>query len=282
MKASFKFMAIAALFAAAALAVSCTKTEEEEQTPEPQPFVSKTASNKNVIIEEFTGVNCGYCPDGHRIVNELMAANPNRVWGINIHTGQYAVRYSTTWGSALAAQTGLTGYPSGTVNRHIFSGTKTALNRGTWSAAANQIMAEPAPVNVAARCTINRSTRVMTVEVEAYYTSTSNVGKNYLNVAVLQNNILGPQNGGSSYNPTQMEGSQYRHMHMLRDLLSGQWGDDITTTSAGSLFSKKYTYTVPATIADEAMVLDDLEVVVFITESHQEILNGCKASIVLK
>ena len=275
-------MAVAALFAAAALAVSCTKEEEPEQEPEQQPFVSKTPSNKNVILEEYTGVNCGYCPDGHRIANEIVAANPGRAWAINIHTGQYAVRYSTEWGEALAGQTGLTGYPSGTVNRHVFSGSSTALNRGKWTAAAAEIMAQPAPVNVAARCTIDRSTRVMTVEVEAYYTSNSSASYNYLNVAVLQNNILGPQSGGSNYNPSQMEGSQYRHMHMLRHLLSGQWGDMITKTSEGNLFSKKYTYTIPETISDEAMVLSDLEVVAFITESHQEILNGCKATVVLK
>tara|TARA_R100000353_G_scaffold89061_1_gene65941 strand:- start:21688 stop:21831 length:144 start_codon:yes stop_codon:yes gene_type:complete len=28
----------------------------------------------------------------------------------------------TNWGAAIAAQTGLSGYPSGTVNRHVFSG----------------------------------------------------------------------------------------------------------------------------------------------------------------
>jgi len=27
-----------------------------------QTFVSTTPSNKNVIFEEFTGKNCGYCP----------------------------------------------------------------------------------------------------------------------------------------------------------------------------------------------------------------------------
>ena len=282
MKTNFRLMAIAAIFAAATLAVSCTKEDEPEKEPEPQHFVSKTPSNKNVIIEEYTGVNCGYCPDGHRIVNELMEANPGRVWGINIHTGQYAVLYSTEWGSALAAQTGLTGYPAGTVNRHVFSGSKTALNRNLWNSAASQIMAQPAPVNVAARCTINRSTRVLTVDVEAYYTDNSSAEMNYLNVAVLQNNILGRQNGGSTYNPSQMEGSQYRHMHMLRTLLSGQWGDFIRTTTKGSLFTKTYTYTIPAQISDVDMVLEDLEVIAFVTESHQEILTGCKATVVLK
>ena len=28
-----------------------------------QTFVSTTAENKNVVLEEFTGIHCGYCPD---------------------------------------------------------------------------------------------------------------------------------------------------------------------------------------------------------------------------
>ena len=38
--------------------------------------VSQNASNRNVLLEEFTGVNCGFCPDGHRIADEIVAANP--------------------------------------------------------------------------------------------------------------------------------------------------------------------------------------------------------------
>lgn len=55
-----------------------------------QQYVSTEPANRNVIIEEFTGRNCGYCPDGHRIANEIMANNPGRVWAINVHAGGYA------------------------------------------------------------------------------------------------------------------------------------------------------------------------------------------------
>ena len=125
-----------------------------------QTIVSTSPENRNVIIEEYTGVNCTYCPDGHRRANEIVAANPGHAWAINIHTGGYAVQYFTQWGAALANQTGLTGYPSGTVNRHIFPDlldyqetpphTVTAQSRGNWADAASQIRAMSSPVNVAA------------------------------------------------------------------------------------------------------------------------------------
>lgn len=244
-----------------------------------QTFVSTEVANKNVILEEYTGINCGNCPDGHKIANQIIAAHPGRAWAINIHQGSFAANtYTTQWGNALANQTGLEGYPSGTVNRHVFSGSATALGRGSWNSAVNQILAQVSPVNVAARVTLDFNTRIMTIEVEAYYTANSSVPTNMLNVAILQNNILGPQSGAST-NPAQVEGGQYRHMHMLRDLVTGQWGETIDTTTQGTFVSRTYTYTVPQTISNEEMVLEDLEVIVFVAEGHQEILSGCQAEI---
>ena len=39
-----------------------------------QTFVPTTAQNKKVILEEFTGVNCVFCPQGHTIANNIKKA----------------------------------------------------------------------------------------------------------------------------------------------------------------------------------------------------------------
>ena len=247
-----------------------------------QTIVSTEASNRNVIIEEYTGVNCGYCPDGHRIANQICDANEGHAWAINIHQGGYAARYTTQWGDALAAQTGLTGYPSGTVNRHKFSGSVTALSRGSWEQAASMIRNMASPVNVAARGTIDARSRKLTLYVEAYYTGDQTVTSNFLNVAMLQNNVMGPQSGATNFYPEMVVNGQYRHMHMLRDLITGQWGEEITTIGNSTLVTRTYNYTIPFIIGDVPITnLADLDFVVFITESHQEILTGNKVEISL-
>lgn len=250
------------------------------QTPQ---FVSTEAAKRNVVIEEFTGVNCGYCPDGHRIVREYEQDNPGRVFGINIHQGGYASMYTTQWGNALANQTGLNGYPAGTVNRHVFSGTSTALDRGSFVTRGNQIKAMPSFVNIAAEATIDATTRLLTVNVEAYYTADAETGSNFINVALLQDSIIGPQSGGTNYNPDQVTADgQYIHLHMLRDLLTGQWGDEVSVAEgvipAGTLVQRTYTYTVPAKMSNEIVKLQHLKLIVFITKDHQEIYTGseCK------
>jgi len=247
-----------------------------------QTFVSTTPANKNVILEEYTGMNCPYCPDGHKIAQELMAANPDRLFAINIHQGSFAngtPNYKTQWGDALANQTGLTGYPSGTINRHVFSGSNTALGRGEWVSKSNIILGTPSPVNVAAVGTMDWATRELTIVVEAYYTGNATNSTNMLNVALLQNDILGPQQGGSSFNPTMMVGNQYKHMHMLRHLITGQWGDTIHQTTTGSFFTKTYTYTLPDHINNVNLKMEDIEVLVFVAEGKQEILSGSRANI---
>ena len=162
-------------------------------------IVSTTPSNRNVLIEEYTGINCGYCPDGHRRANEIMAANPDRVCVINIHQGSYAANtYTTSFGNALANQIGLSGYPAGTVNRHLFSQYSNVLDleRQYWATASNTIMNMSSPVNIAADGTLDWSTRTLTVRVQLYYTAAqSNVSTNSLNVAILQDNVLGSQSG---------------------------------------------------------------------------------------
>jgi len=249
-----------------------------------QTIVSTTAENKNVVLEEFTGIHCGYCPDGHKVSNQIAAANPGDYFAINIHTGGYAAPqtgepdFRTTWGTAIAGQTGLTGYPSGTINRHVFSGSTTALNRGSWSASTTTIVGQASYVNIAATASVDLTTRAVSILVEMYITNATAAPANLkLNVAVLQNNIVGPQGSGST-NPSQsLPNGMYNHMHMLRDLITGQWGEDIAITSGTAFYSKTYTYTAPADITGVPMKLEDLEFIAFLTETQQEIITGNEA-----
>ena len=56
-----------------------------------QTIVSTDSQNKKVILEEYTGIYCGYCPDGHSRAQALKNQYPNDVFLINIHVGGYAV-----------------------------------------------------------------------------------------------------------------------------------------------------------------------------------------------
>ena len=243
-----------------------------------QTFVSTQPGKRNALIEEYTGVNCQYCPLGHKATDQAVEAFPGRVFAINIHQGTFASRFTTQWGNALAGQASISGYPSSTLSRHAFFGNSIHIDPGQAYSCAAEILEMDAPVNVAATVDIDPQSRLMVVKVEAYYTADANGGTNMLNVALVQNNVLYYQAGASSYYPENMVNGEYQHKHILRDLLTGQWGDTIHQTTAGSFFTKEYAYVIPQQIGDLVVPdVDDLSVVVFVCEGRKEVLNACEA-----
>lgn len=252
-----------------------------------QTIVSTTPSNRNVVLEEFTGIHCTYCPDGHKKANQLSDANPNRVVLVNIHTGGYATPgagepdFRTEFGDAIAAQSNLTGYPAGTINRENFSAqgwamsSGTAMSRGYWTNAAGVVMPEASPMNVAASATIDVQSREMTVLVEVYYTDTAGLDlTDRLNVALLQDEVKGPQTGASSFYPEMIDANGlYTHNHMLRHMFTGQWGE-VMTVADGPFFTYTYTYTLPADINGVDLELGNLIVAAYVADDQQYVYTG--------
>lgn len=273
------------LFSAGVLTTACIVA---------QTIVPTTPQPRNAVLEEFTGINCPNCPDGHVRATSLYNAYPKRVVIINIHSGSFATPstgqpdFRTSYGSSFDSFSGLTGYPAGMMNRKLWPGAYNqapyypqnppnalAIRRPGWwdTSYPGQTAGEwiilnggNSPVNIATTTTWNGTTRNLKVDVELYYTANDTVA-NELNVAFLENNVVGYQsNGGSSYN----------HMHILREMITGQWGDTISNTSQGRLVTKTYNYTVPASFN-----INNCEVSVFVTRNnHKNIHTGVTAAAV--
>ena len=254
-----------------------------------QQYVSTTPANRNVILEEFTGRGCGYCTDGHRIANEIMANNPGRVWAINIHAGGYAYttypNMITQDGNTIHGGFSISGYPTGVVNRTTGSG----IDRGQWNGQANTQMNQASECNIAGMVVVNPETRLATITVEVYYTGNSTVSENYLTVAMLQDSILGSQADYGNYNPTHWLNGQYVHMHILRDVISASaWGDPISPTTQGTLITQTYEYQIPEVIGSPNGVDVDLNNIFFLAwvaerqqgNAYRPILTGCELDMV--
>lgn len=250
-----------------------------------QQYVSTAPANRNVILEEFTGRNCQYCPDGHRIANQITENNPGRFWAINVHAGGYAAtsypNFNTADGTTIHNGFSIDGYPCGVVNRS----TAAAIDRGQWSSKTNQLLSQAAECNVAGRAVVNPETRTAIITVEVYYTGNSTVDENYLSIAMLQDSILGSQTGGATWNPSQMINGQYVHMHILRDIITpSAWGEAISPTTQGTLITRTYEYQIPEMIGNPNGVTVDLDNIYFlawVSERFQgtptrPILNACE------
>jgi hypothetical protein len=246
--------------------------------------VKTTPDNKKAILEEFTGQTCQYCPDGHKIGNDLAKANDGKIFLINIHSGGYATPSATypldlrtTVGTAIDGASGISGYPAGSVNRVK---SPWASNRGAWASEAAAVLAEPSPVNVWCKSSVNKDTRVLTTDVEIYYTANGTGTSNKLTVAVLQDGILGDQVGGTTWNPTNYVNGKYVHNHVLRmHQTPTAWGESLDTLTAGKLYKRTYYTVLPNNVGNIPLDIYSLKVVAFVAEANNKILSGYETEV---
>lgn len=247
-------------------------------------FVSETPQNRRVLLEEYTAIHCGNCPDGHKMASEIIAKHPQQVFLMNVHGTALAapvgseVDLRTAFGDQLIEQAGVenTGIPAGSVNRHIFSSaTATALRRDVWEERIEEMLTMPTYVNIAAKAKLDWEKRELSVRVQLYYTGTPSASSNFIHVAVLQDSIIGYQNG-ANMNPAQvLPDKKYLHMHVFRHFLTGQWGEEIQTQGAGKLIEKTFTQTLPEKIGNVDLNLFDLQLIAFVSENKEEIMDVC-------
>ena len=245
-------------------------------------LASTDPSNRAALLEDFTGVRCGFCPDGHvRATAAKVSLGADRFIIMAVHAGSYAApasgwaNFTTPYGAGLIAQSDVAGYPAGTINRLPASNLGVpaqrggmAMSRGSWAQAGASVNAMEAPVNIGAKATMSGD--VLTVKVDLYYTKGESAVNN-INVALLQDGLVSKQSGGSN---------SYVQNHVLRDFITGQWGQAVTgSTNADSKISETFTYTVPAdyhgtsTEGGGAVIISDLKVVVFVTRGQTDVLN---------
>lgn len=237
--------------------------------------VSTEVQPKNVLLEEFTGMRCGHCPEGHRKAQELKLIFGDRLSVVAIHCGYFAsagayepdfvVDDGLEIGNFLGGSYG--SFPSAAVNRRDWWSDNTySYARSLWLSFSRQVSEEKAPVNLWAEAQIDAKTREMKIRVEGYFTEDVTGELPRLSILLTQNNVLGLQYGGGM-------GNQYPHQHMLRDAITAALGDELSAHAKGEYFVKEYTYQVPEKIKEIAVNPAELELVVLVTHGKANVLN---------
>lgn len=255
-------------------------------------FLASTDSTGRVaVLEDFTGVRCGFCPDGHDVAKDIKQQLGDKFIVIAVHGGSYAqpspgwMDFTTPYAAQLISQAQVSGFPAGQVNRILASDLGAtpqqngmAMGRGAWKSAAEAVVQMPAPVNVGAKATWNSDSTEISVKVDVYYTSAETMTNN-INIALLQSGISSKQSGGSP-----QEG--YIQNHVLRDLITGQWGSEITkATDKGAKVTENFSYTLPADYNGSGpdgggpIVKSEMDIVVFVTRGNSDILNAVEVEI---
>lgn len=246
-----------------------------------QTIVSTKTELRNVVLEDFTGIHCGYCPDAHRIAEDISKKYPGRLIIIGEHSGPLAIPnkgepdFRNDYAQQLYSFSGVKTLPAGDVNRHLFPGATNetpyypqnapdnlALRRPGFEAACDYYLKSGnSPVNFGVDAKYDPASKELKVLVEMYFTGSA-TGK--LNVAIMEHKITGFQsdytNGGDNPN--------YEHNHVMRDFITGQWGVSVSSTT--KFQTKNYTYKVP-----DGWDMKNATIAVFISKSdNKDIYSG--------
>lgn len=259
------------------------------------------AQTKKVLIEDFTGVKCQWCPEGTVVIEDLEHDNPTNCLGLAVHSGQYTPAGSpvkTAEGDAVeAACNPGGGWPAGAVDRKKYgSNTKLAMSRGSWGAAFGTQSAITPIVSVGFGNARRTTDSTYEADVTVKFTSAP-VSGNPLKVQVyiVEDKIEAKSYGsgamdlrqinaaGSSVKGGENPLTNWFHNNVLRKALGGSWGfnDVIPATGpvVGTTYSKKITFTAKGGATPTGWVKDNLKVYAFVAydgaaaDDKKEILN---------
>lgn len=213
---------------------------------------------RKVIVEDFTGLWCGWCPLGKTVVEHLESTFGNAVIDIGMHDyDSLESNYSRSIDSINNY-----GYPGGLVDRAVYQNKFfRAIGAVDYSgtdldAAVNARLAVPSPLSLQITSIYTSSTRLASITLSANFVANTS-GNMRINCILVEDSIL-TNDSQSNYmdadplSPWYNQGDPiyfYVQRNTARINLSATaWGDKNcipTSVNSGASYSKNYNYVIP-------------------------------------
>lgn len=220
---------------------------------------------KRVLIEDYTGTWCGYCPRVAQGIDQVMAQTTFAV-PVAIHRGQDPYNFAPA--SVLENLIGLSGYPDARLNRL----TKWTGNEATNTAPVIALTQGTAPkVGLAMTASVSGGTVNLTVKTKFG----TNLTGSKLVVYVLENGLIYDQVNYTSYYGGGSTIANFQHNHVLRATYTNILGDDIPANE--SVYDNTYTKTYSVPVASNIANSANIEFVAFIVGADKKAINVRKA-----
>jgi len=240
-------------------------------------FNPNTNMDRNVLIEDFTGHKCIFCPAAADLAHQLQEANPGRVFVASIHSGvdgigdfqsvdaEYTLDFTNPDGLAIGTWFGLNdpgfvGNPRGPINRlniggNIFQGP------GQWSSITSTLLTENnLRVNLQSKLNYFPSTKGAFLHVEVDKIDPSLTNDLGIVGYIIEDSLVGDQ---------KMSDNSHNHEYIHRDihrknLACMPFGRQIT--SADMLNGKyyiNYSFEVPSQL-DGSYNIENMHVLIYV------------------
>ncbi len=237
-------------------------------------FTQNQNTDRNIMIEDYTGHQCIFCPPAADLAKQLEDANPGRVFSAAVHTGPEP--YDENWNGVapgsfqtitppiyihnFACDEGLKtgayfgadwpgsafiGNPRGTVSRYPDGSNQITLNPNNWTSQVNNLIAaNDLKVNIQAASNFYPATSGYFLHTEIEILDANLTNDLNIVVSFLEDSIIKPQ----KY-PGGIDSLNYVHREVFRGCIDGRFLgqklDDSHKETNGKYYYN-YTFKVPS------------------------------------
>jgi hypothetical protein len=243
-----------------------------------EPPIIEVATQR-VLLEDFTGQDCGNCPAAHTVASNILEANEEHVALVAIHAGSLAEPFGEfvdDWRTEagefyLLGQIGSDQLPTGRVNR--LGGANASSNFADWNNLVNAELAQEPLADIAFSAELEAANNHLNLHVRNQYTQSIS-GQVKLVILILQGPIIAPQ---LNYAADPEFVADYEHKHMLRGTGTGATGLTVATNPiAGQEDVIHYTLDW-----NPNWVAEDVEIIAFLTAGDSgEVINVNKIDLI--
>jgi thiol-disulfide isomerase/thioredoxin len=203
---------------------------------------------KKVVLEDFTGTWCQWCPEGTGVIEALMAANPTNFIPVASHSGD---ALECPDGAAMVNALGVSSFPAGAVDRFKLVGTGIPQGRGSWSSSVATRLAGGAIVSIAF-ANVQVSGNTYSGDIKVKFMTAPAAGKPIkVNVLALEDSIAAVGQyeqtnavGGNPFSTYQTGNNplvNFFHNDVLRDAVNTVWGYANVNIPAVPVVGTEYT-----------------------------------------
>ena len=176
---------------------------------------------RNPVLEYCTGTWCQYCPCGHTIIKDvIMLYNPNTVLLAYHGPSNSSDPYRVFTGNNIISLLGFSGYPTGIVDRLT-----APQSRSAWAGQVNNRSFAPPKVSIEGVIGFEKDSNKIHVKITVKALAEI-PDIPVINFILTENKLVSPQTGSSGTGCA--GGNEYVHDHVVRAMLNGALGNDLS------------------------------------------------------
>ena len=230
------------LLAVVALLTGCDSVGSDERLIE----IPAATVQRNVLIEDFTGQRCIFCPAASEAIAEQQKLyGADKLIAVAFHAGPLAIK--SGMGSLVCALMWVMSIISigqfQMCQKAIINRRGGVLSKDTWAGRIYDEFAQTTSIGIDLKCQYEATTHQVEIETDLKTLAEDVKGK--LQLWLVEDSIVAPQ-----MFPNNKVEKEYVHNHVFRAAINGDWGTELMLSTKG-IHKEKTTYTLPEGIVSK-------------------------------